>query len=994
MISNKKALFVLMTVLLSSFLYFPQAAFAEGDTVCSTRITGTTKVYNPNSGVVSFDAHPGPGVEDNQVIDLGVAAAGATGLAPANRSDAACANKEAGTAYGKNYEYALKGWAWDTNGGFVSMTCKSGANNAGGVDVPCGNFDYGVYATAADVNGNRNLFGFAWNQTLGWIRFDDDNPGDAYNYGVKIDVNGKTSGYAWTSAGVYIDFTNLTFNFGNVVVIPPSWCKDKTGLCAEISPDPSGLSFGASGDKGVKIADGKDGYNLNLYFKDTNGNGIDPNDTNPVNWMFMGKGIAPIDYYNFAKGIKFYWDDTIKLNQTADVKVGQTLNNVGAPFSNGSGAVTFKPLNFFDDFTQVYINGVKDPGHFVTKNPIASFAPTSESKLSVTTGTKPAYYTNNDNFIYKPDGETLPTELNHLYLNSISYPDLIDLDTGKVVLPSNVVYPSGKVNMPFKFRPAIYADTLYANDYQDNILGYRSVPVTVKRGLKQIGNLGNVSGSVEFHVGYSGAQTATQCSGQDTNFQFTAQDDANSGSTISNNSTGNVKILNVDINALIGKVFDFQFTPDIPINPNGASNPCAIAKGATVYSKILYSVGGQVVSYFDNKLPRTGGDSIVNPAVVVHGNIFAQAVGSVQGDQRVQSAGSVNVNLIRDAINENVQKYGGSTANIQPGSCALQALSSNGTYSDSPVCMFGKVLKFSVGNERVLYFKGGDVTLDFDSGDWGGRWVIVNDGGNIFVDKNLYPNDMTNSRISLIALRSADPTKYYPTGNVYLASTVTNLVATIVADGSFFSYDGVHADIDATSGEPKWADYSTMMKTLSSQLLIQGAIFSDNNIGGANLDQGTSPKQYLLAGGGRVIKLPASIQDRMKAQYYDLNYLRMFKLDLQISTGGLPIDQKCGKAWTPDDQANLIAGKAVCGEKQPCDPTGSVNQTNACDGINPLLKYDAQNVTGDLIVPSNITQAQGLDKNKNFDPVYVYYVSPDKDSFVFSKAGAINISGK
>lgn len=987
MISNKKALLLLTTVLLSSFLNFPQTTFAETDkvasdpTACSGRVTGTTKVYNPNSGVISFDAHSGPGAEDNIAVNLGVAAAGAVGLAPANRTDAACVSKMAGVDAntGKAYEYAVKGWAWDTNAGFISFNCKNGSNNAGGANVVCGNINYGVYIAA-----DNSLLGYAWNSTLGWIRFDDDKPGDGINYGVKIDpLTFKASGYAWTSAGVYIDLTGATFNLPdktNLVVVD-TWCKNKPYLCVEITPDPASLAFG--GIPGVKVADGKDGYDLHVYFRDANGVAIDPTKITNLN------------------AIKFDWTDTVKLDQVDAANVN-------------ANAVQNKPISLAD-FAPV----VGDLGHYKTKVLVTSYAPTSESKLSLTTGTKPAYLTNNENFVYTPDGIVggLPKPGNNkLILNNINFPDLVD-NANKVLIPaiSSPIYPNGKVGLPFKFRPAVYLDTLYANDFQDSILGYRSVPVTIKRALKAVGNLNAITaGNVEYHVAYSSSQVGAQCPGQDTNFQFTVKDDA---AVISNNTSGDVKVFQDEIASLLGKIFDLQFTPDIP---ESDILPCDMAKGATFYSKISYTVDGKTVSYYDNKLPRTGGDSIVNPAVVVHGNITAQAVGNVQSDNRTTAAGSVNVALIRDAINENLQRNGGGSVLAGAyGNCNILKLSDSTSGYTYTTCNVGKK-SFEVTTngvtEHVLYVKGGDVTLNFsmypDEGDWKGKWVIIADGGNIFVDKNILPIDPVASRISLVAFRSPDINKYYQTGNVYVAPTVTNLVATIVADGSVFSYDGTHTDIDAATGEPKWGaaggDYAAMISSLQTyQLLFQGAILSDNTIGGANLDQGVNHKNYLLAGGGRVIPLPASIADRMRAQYYDLNYLRMFKLNLQMSAEGLPIDQKCGKGWTPDDQVHLQslfntgsykdeAGnvfKTICGSKQPCDPVNdTLNNPNSCDGIDPLVKFDGAN--GDLIAPSNFTAAKGLDSNKDFNPVYVYYVAPDSNSFVFSKSGAINISGK
>jgi len=454
-----------------------------------------------------------------------------------------------------------------------------------------------------------------------------------------------------------------------------------------------------------------------------------------------------------------------------------------------------------------------------------------------------------------------------------------------------------------------------------------------------------------------------------------------------------------------GGEIDVQAIAELPnYDPADPSLPCAIAKGANLYTKIQYRVSGKWIYYYDNKLPRIPGDAVLNPVVVVHGNVYAQAVGNLRADERVQTSGAVNMSLLRDAIDENLWKYADKAAvkNLKEGECKIKGLKDKkgGLTTGCPGTYY---LAFDVGTgvnmEHVLYFKGSDVAVELSDGTvngkgkWDGRWVIVADGGNIFVDSNLYDPEDADAKLSLIAFRDQD--NYYSTGNVYIApcsidvtKSITDVQATIVADGSIFSYSGDHAKLDSDSGKPEWDNYSEMIKALDCQLFVKGAISSDNTIGGANLDQGIDPKDFLLSGGGKVIKLPVSLKDRIEAQYYDLNYLRMFRLDLELNAAGLPIDQKCGKGWTAEDQKDLMAGKTVCGEKQPCD-------TNVCDGINPLLKYDAQDPKGDLIVPNETFKllAEGLDKEKDFEPVYVYYMAPDKDSFVFSKAGAINVGG-
>src|SRR3990167_8909903 len=129
------AVFLISALLISSAIFasaiFSDGTSAEGDSICSGSITGTTLPGNVNGGVTSFDSHPGSGTEDNESVTLKII--GETdGLAPALRKDAACIEKEEGTYDNVPYQYSLRGWAWNTNLGFISFNCKDEINLAGG----------------------------------------------------------------------------------------------------------------------------------------------------------------------------------------------------------------------------------------------------------------------------------------------------------------------------------------------------------------------------------------------------------------------------------------------------------------------------------------------------------------------------------------------------------------------------------------------------------------------------------------------------------------------------------------------------------------------------------------------------------------------------------------------------------------------------------------------------------------------------------------------
>ena len=1032
---KKLSVLLVSAVFVGSFS-FASVSHAEGDTFCNGRIVGVTVKDNVNGGVTSFNSHLGFGVEDNEATDLSIVGK-QSGLAPADRALAACVAAEEGTYKGEAYKYSLKGFAWNTNVGFVSFNCKNGVNLAGeGTGVACGGVDYGVY-----INDKNELFGHAWSPSFGWIQFkgtglgakvgptslgkgksikvDSYNvtyidkftggnyqsyfidldgdvakidvplgnqfpqvhtykngvkltlldgsikfnleiPKGTFNYGVTMDKDGIVSGSAWTGAGVYMNMLGMKIFLPDKepkVVNGDTWCEGKSWVCVELDPNPVILKVDGKDD--VKVADGVDGYYVHLYLRDGAGNPVDKTEF--------------LNFNAFANSISFNWKDTVKLN--IKDKVGTALATLKNPWAFAKGALTWKPLSVLD-----FQQDTKDPAHYVSKQKISSFAPTSESNLSYTTSTKPSYPFFNDNFLGNVGLSDI--EKNELILKSVTFDSLKDKN-GVEVLPKGVVYANGKVDMYVKFRPAIEVTPLYAGLSQDKFVGYRSIPENVKLGVKVMGRLSdNVTDGAQVTVklAYDKDQS---CLGYSVKslcefvFKFVSND-----SSVVTKSVADIKDADLDLQTL-------ALLPEYSEEKGG--NYATFAKSPTLYTELTYNVdSGHKITYLSNKIPRVPGDKITSPSLVVHGAIQGQLTAAVSENNPVDTSGKVNVNIIRDTINENLQKQLVNN-NLSSGSCTIKKL------DGSSSCSSGFYKVFKVADENVIYFKGSNVTLDL-SAAWKGKWIVISDGGNIFIDANAYA---PGESLSLVALRGSGD-KYLKTGHVYIHPEVQNVQATLVADGSVFSYSGDHDAIEA-NGEPKWNSLFERTSALKYQLLIQGAIYSDNTIGGADLDKASNdktvkPKDYLLLGGGEVVS-PGSIDNRLRAQAYDLNYLRMFALDLEIGSNGCPIDQKSGKALCAEEIMAIANGQIVCGEKA-CDPNkpfDSNTLNNKADGINPLKKYSPttgadSGPDGDLVLPKDIgLLAKGLDKDTDFGPVYVYYVAPSKDSFLFSKLGSLGI---
>ncbi len=1044
----------IFTILIACFLsvgsLFSLTVFAEGETVCTGKISGSTPVNNVNAGLTSFDAHPDANGVSLDSVDLTVAGENGKGLAPANRLYAACTEKKNGTdANSANaaYEYAVKGFAWNTNLGFLSFSCEGGKNNPGS-PLDCGVIDYGVYLGPAFA-GKRTVFGYAWSPSFGWVQFGygwhaaTNEWLPATNAKCKdatpctnvttLDAVGNITGYAWTQAGIYMNFGGLKMDLPADNIVDPTNdgdydCTTKPWLsvCAvpdptNIDPDPgdygdpddffdSGVvSGGADADLEVKIADGVDGYYIHLYLRDA-----------------LGAALTEVKYnFNeFSGAIQLNWDDTVKLNQTNGSTVGDVLDGVKEPIkaNNATGAIVWKPLTFAD-----FEDDPTDPvaGHYRSKQLVRSYAPTSDANISFTSGTKKTYPVLNEQFIDNV-GASVSGEKNQLILKSITFnKDLVDkLNGNAVVFKKGAVYPNGKIGMSFKFKPAIFVSTLYSGVLQDVLDAFRSLPVNVKFGLSNVANAGSAiisnTEKVDLKLAYSVEKTKLQagCGGDDGkvngfDFQFLQNDLVDLDATTS-------KIVANAVN-LFGKKYNLPVVATIPDYDNLSEEeklnalPCSVAAAPTLYSVIKYSfpngAGVNVpVSYYSNKLPRIGDGKIFNPIAVVHGSLVGQAVADVRYGSSVELSGSSNVTTVKDAIYENLKKQGVTlAAAVSVKDCYVKYMSftANSTSltiqdkNGQPCSNVNDYKITTIGNEKVVYFKGHNVHLDLSvpnpDGGFVGRWVFINDGGNFFIDNDIRNADTTGKSLVMVAL--SNKANFDTTGNVYLGPCPSankagpkNVQATVIADGSLFPYTGDVAQINA-KGEPIYSDFQQRISQNSCQTLWEGNLRTDNTVGGADIDTGDDPKPYVLLGGGEVIETPVSFDERLRAQLYDLNYLRLFTLDLETGENGCPIDQTCGKSLCAEEVVKIANGENVCGEKTAPFAGGVCGPVAQCNGINPYKKYSGTNdfEEGDLVVKAPASAlAKGLNNaegGEDFDPIYIFQRDFAKDSFVFKKAG-------
>lgn len=204
---------------------------------------------------------------------------------------------------------------------------------------------------------------------------------------------------------------------------------------------------------------------------------------------------------------------------------------------------------------------------------------------------------------------------------------------------------------------------------------------------------------------------------------------------------------------------------------------------------------------------------------------------------------------------------------------------------------------------------------------------------------------------------------------MYVKNTVTNIQAAIFADGVVASYyDGLEFSGESGhEGEPEsLSEFFQYMlnKNNSYQLKWEGSIASKNTIGGASAPEEGSMYRS---------KANRPTDDKLVAQFYDLNYLRLFRLGLQLceevctrpcdpdsvccdpkpvcAVTGLPIDQQCNMGLNNND-IKSIAEYLGSVFNEDYDPP------QVCNGINP---FEPEETGGDLVmIAPDENLAEGL----------------------------------
>ncbi|MFA6992460.1 MAG: thrombospondin type 3 repeat-containing protein [Candidatus Gracilibacteria bacterium] len=429
--------------------------------------------------------------------------------------------------------------------------------------------------------------------------------------------------------------------------------------------------------------------------------------------------------------------------------------------------------------------------------------------------------------------------------------------------------------------------------------------------------------------------------------------------------------------------------------------------GALLRSEISYIAGSNVnIKYYSNKLPNVP-NAASEAGAYISGNVFSQYIkGTVNKDIiPLYSKSDKILDTVRDAIFEKiVLTFGSSGATKCTASSNLDNLVSGAdiNFSTRP-CVVGKKLRNDKDVAVYLPFESGD--FKFTSSTFGTdlpadkTYILIVDGANVYIDNDVFGGNVPENLILVVLKKSGNisENKGGNSGNVFVKYDVKNVKATVFADGVVMSYVPKTGTPGLQPGDPAVAfdmpslvneveDYKGKTKTYDDinpdvkelmnalknygyQLYWQGGVASRNTIGGASTDILKEHDSYLGKG-----NLPE--KERAIAQLFDINYLRFFKLKLDIcpaadpGTGldcnidvkdaegtvidtqwesGLPIDQQCKKGLTnemivkilndgPGSVKNSITGGGYFGAE--------------CNGIKPI-SFIEDSWEGDLVPASS-----------------------------------------
>lgn len=741
--------------------------------------------------------------------------------------------------------FELHGWIWDTNLGYVSLSCDSSGQNNG---ADCGSIEYGVKVDLA----TGEMSGWAWSDNMGWISFMCEgglNEGyscGSIDYSTSIDTTigeelGVISGYAWADTVGWFDFeTGDVYAKMLDLMMRTSASATPWGVWTKAEVEDDDLTDEQKNMQPTKdtmpVAGTGDGYDIFVNVADIAGSPIEDG------------GDIDLD-------IVTNWEDSVGYDQVSGENVNHDTENGHAVRKPGIG--TYYDLAFIK--SKATSEGIEYAHHGV----IFSSMPTDGGNCYDGDGDG-SCYTGDDNFFYKDFREETAPANTVDYLGAdvtLTIPATGESWTA-TVFP--VGYPGG---WRMDFLPHVDIP----------VFDYLATPGDPSSAMSSIAAIRNktdefVLDGQENVSGGSYTVTLTLDSGtEDVDYVFIEDSE-------SNPEDGESTLPPItNINDLDGTLLAFPFAPDEALETT--------LPGASLHSMVdvgILTPGPTNPRYYSNGLPRGENSEVQSQAAeILSGSVFSPgATEAVQGSD-VPLFGDTAVYELRTAILEDVSSLirGANFDDVIATSVTLD----NGATPES-------LYKNSFKNGQFYYFENQDVTvqsLDPLIAEAGGNPITITvKGGDLYIRNNI---DYPEQEVGFIVFESDDdPDQATKGGRMYVHSSITDMVNVhIFTDGPIFRYTdsvcyftGTYGPTNNLTGlrEPNFVEagrcpgtFEEPVTALSNQFYLKGNIASFNCLG---CSKDIQPSR----GDGLIIGGPSAVNYAI-ARLYDFNYFSYYRED-------------------------------------------------------------------------------------------------------------------
>jgi len=287
----------------------------------------------------------------------------------------------------------------------------------------------------------------------------------------------------------------------------------------------------------------------------------------------------------------------------------------------------------------------------------------------------------------------------------------------------------------------------------------------------------------------------------------------------------------------------FRMTPELTAAASAVGDMNTILR-----NYICYALSGKNICHRSERLEKGAATeaSLYNPSIEILGSIRSSSnVGDKRSDVAVnQSIGDFVQSELAAEMDRNTSSL---TKNADADYCGKATITNLTSFWTSASC---KHL-----GDNVLYFKGGDVTLNLSGDLPDGAKTIVVENGDLHIQGDLTYAGADDS-FGVIVLG----------GDIFVYPGVSDIAGVFYSDGSVISVNASGQYGEDTSstcnGSSGFCDRSYELR---NQLYWQGLIATQNTIGGSDLATPECP-------GGETCS-------RDEARIYDLTYLRTYHPD-------------------------------------------------------------------------------------------------------------------